>query len=67
MSIAIKCDRCGKTYEPYNFKNDPDKINGIITANIDRRRIYEEHGFMDLCPECSDTLIKWLKKKGELK
>lgn len=47
MSEAKKCDRCKKFYEPFN----PGLfiVKGMLTRIV------------DLCPNCTDTLKKWLK------
>ena len=63
MAIAKMCDRCGKFYEMYNTKNDPDKINGIMTLNLDESEKYYSQTQFDLCPECKDSFEKWLWKK----
>jgi hypothetical protein len=47
MSAAKKCDRCKEFYEPFN----PGFyiVKGPLVEIV------------DLCPNCTDTLIKWLK------
>lgn len=32
MSIAKKCDICGKLYESYNTKNDAKNANGVTVS-----------------------------------
>lgn len=50
MSAAKKCDRCKEFYEPFN----PGRY--IVEGSK------EEGGkIVDLCPNCADTLKKWLK------
>lgn len=50
MSAAKKCDRCKEFYEPfYSEHNIMDRSKGS------RDKI------VDLCPNCADTLKKWLK------
>lgn len=63
MASAKKCDRCGEYYEPYNAKNDKEKINGFITANIDDERKYYSQDIFDLCPICCEHFKKWLENK----
>lgn len=46
MSAAKKCDRCKKFYEPFK--------TGIYIVKYRNESV-------DLCPNCADTLIKWLK------
>lgn len=47
MSAAKKCDRCKEFYEPFNPK-----------FCIVKGQLLE---IVDLCPNCADTLKKWLK------
>lgn len=65
MSIAKKCDRCGRLYEQYNYKNDTKKINGLMTLNIDSGQHYFSHGPYDLCPECGKEFMDWFKGGDE--
>ena len=65
MSLAKKCDRCGKFYDEYNFARDDKNINGIMTLNLDDQDDYYAHDPLDLCPSCKDSFEKWLNKKGE--
>lgn len=60
MASAKKCDRCGKLYERYNERRDHDKINGILTLNIDDKQQYYSHKAIDFCPDCKDSFQKWL-------
>ena len=50
MSAAKKCDRCKEFYEPFN----PGRyiVEGSKGAG---------DKIVDLCPNCADTLKKWLK------
>ena len=63
MATARKCDRCGLYYDEYNVKYNAEKINGINLLNIDSNDKYFSHGPHDLCPACSNDLMKWLKKE----
>lgn len=62
MSLARKCDRCGKLYESYNVKDSTDKINALMLLNIDLKSAYFSHGPYDLCPDCSNEFMAWFKK-----
>lgn len=64
MAIARKCDRCGLYYKEYNYENNAKKINGIKFVNIHSLNRYYSHGPYDLCPACSDELMKWFKKEN---
>lgn len=50
MSKAFKCDRCGEYYSP-----------GICPRYYVRKFGAEKD--KDLCPNCSDTLHKWIKNE----
>ena len=50
-------------YEEYNFKSDDKKINGVLTLNIDKQRQYFRQDLIDLCPDCCEQFVKWLKNK----
>lgn len=52
MSIARKCDMCGKLYEEYNTEKDEKNPNGIMFLNIVTPGSYFKHGEIDCCPEC---------------
>lgn len=60
MAIAKVCDRCGKFYKIYNVENDADHPNGFTLLNIDEKGQYYSHGIIDLCPECTNSLNKWM-------
>lgn len=64
MACAKKCDRCGKLYEQYNFKNDRKNPNGIMVLNLDSQRRYFAHNALDLCPDCMKGFQDWF---GEVK
>lgn len=64
MACAKKCDRCGKLYEQYNFKNDRKNPNGIMVLNLDSQRRYFTHNALDLCPDCMKKFQDWF---GEVK
>lgn len=60
MSNAKKCDRCRKLYEFYdgyavqNGGNKYDTLSLFHHWNTESRRY-------DLCPECMQSLIEWIK------
>ena len=60
MAIAKVCDRCGNFYKIYNVQNDASHPNGFMLLNIDTKGKYYSHGTIDLCPECTDSLNKWM-------
>lgn len=50
MSAAKKCDRCKEFYDPFNPGRYIVEGNKLLGDKI-----------VDLCPNCADTLKKWLK------
>lgn len=56
MSKAYKCDRCKKLYEKNNLGTLGYRV-AHFGAKLDD---------VDLCPECTDTFIKWLQNKIQL-
>lgn len=54
MSKARKCDKCGAFYEPY-------RTNIVILS----RDSLSADG-LDLCPDCMDTLKKWLNNDVQM-
>ena len=58
MSMAKKCDICGKLYENYNFRCNKEKVNGFRFLNIIGESHYYEHEIVDCCPECIDAIKK---------
>lgn len=55
MSLARKCDRCGKLYEYYPGFNAIE----IVKVNEDKSIIYETVG-EDLCFKCMNELIDFM-------
>lgn len=63
MAIAKKCDRCGKFHEIYNKNDDSSNINSLITANADEYNKHYNQKLINLCPDCKDSFLNWLKKR----
>ena len=60
MAEAKQCDRCGNFYRPYDGeKYESEKrsyhFNCIDIANE------QQYKRLDLCPECMQKIIKFLK------
>lgn len=51
MSKARKCDRCGKFYDEYQADYHVTMKKGAYNCKS-----------LDLCPDCTNKLIKWLDK-----
>lgn len=62
MSLARKCDRCGKFYETYAGQDANDfGFNRVkLTDADDDGHCWLRENF-DLCKECSTNLEEWLK------
>jgi hypothetical protein len=58
---AKKCDRCGSFYEIRNTTiiEDLAEAFNVTTHAEDLHKIMEM--CVDLCPDCSKQLLKWLK------
>lgn len=67
MSLAKKCDRCGKLYEIYKVKGSNKDFNGVATIEILNNRNYQGKDILDLCSECRDSLDEWLHLPGIIK
>lgn len=75
MSIACKCERCGKFYDP-NQKDEmtvPNQANSRITFNaitLNRENYKNDSsshvGFtrMDICPACARSFTMWWTNPG---
>lgn len=69
MSVAKKCDCCGKLYEAYNHECQcADQPNGLQFLNIrlDGENAYD-HNFIDCCPDCMTSIQQHIKNLGEQK
>lgn len=60
MALARKCDRCGDFYVPETRKVNGDDCNAITLINRDLSNKYYANRSYDLCPNCLDSLLKWL-------
>lgn len=57
MALAKKCDICGKFYETYNSKNNPNKPSGIMLVNVCANNEYYAGDVLDCCPKCMATIM----------
>lgn len=81
MANAIKCDRCGKCFDPYHMKGDMCRFKNPVFQNSDSLKEVKTSGFLygdsgpdswvDLCPACSQAFTIFMsggeleKKDGE--
>ena len=69
MSVACKCERCGKFYEPNQddeacvpTKVCPVEFNTVTLNHKDYKNdnlAYVGFSRMDICPECAHSFTKW--------
>lgn len=67
MSLARKCDLCGKFHDIYNVKQSQTSHNAIRFMNIDKRDKYFETEPIDCCPECMHSIKLHIEKLIEKK
>lgn len=70
MSLALRCDICGKFYKPYGRNaNNGDDINyiTILYKNYINNYIVTREEF-DCCPECIKSIIQHIEcRKDDFK
>ena len=65
MSLAKKCDRCGKLYEHYPIGNRSGNYNAIILARRDfNGKLLYERDATDLCPECMTEFEEFMERNN---
>lgn len=62
MSKALKCDRCRKLYEPYDGIKFRPTSNPYNTLRLTNNYIGAE---FDMCPECMEKVIEFIKAGKE--
>ena len=69
MANAKICDRCGEIYNVrvIGDKNPFEGLSEALSSFVkdDEPTVYKNGALVDLCPECSSKLKKWLKR-GDL-
>lgn len=66
MSLAKKCDRCGKFYEHYPIGN-PGAYNAINKIRRGLDGTIDFYDTIDLCPDCMASFERFMeegKKNG---
>ena len=69
MSIACKCERCGKLYEP-NLDDEacvPTEVRPLAFNNVtlnhmtykNNKNVYVGFSNMDICPACARSFTRW--------
>lgn len=70
--IARKCDRCGKLYEVYSKKyhiNEKEfEIDSISLLGLSvRGDLYDRQVYFDLCPDCLEEAVSFIRNKERVK
>ena len=70
MSIASKCDRCGECFDPYSITADFVKIDEYrildkTWATNALKQFKDRKSNIDLCPECADKFLRFMKKEQD--
>lgn len=62
MSLAKKCDICGKLYEHYTTEYDFRSVNGLIIVFVEEDGEYgtPPDTATDCCPECMKAIIHYI-------
>lgn len=62
MSLAKKCDRCGKFYEHYPIGNPPGVYNTINKIRRSLEGTIDFYNTIDLCPDCMASFERFMKE-----
>lgn len=72
MSVARKCDICGRLYEKYTLEGNKtlgffegDRINaiGFVSDEDNGSFSYYTRNGHHMCPECMDAVVKLLEER----
>lgn len=62
MSLAKKCDICGKYYEDYSIVFKNEKINAFVFVETDEECRYNcSKDATDCCPECLSSITHHIR------
>lgn len=62
MSLAKKCDICGKYYEDYSMVFKNEKINAFVFVETDEECRYNcSKDATDCCPECLSSITHHIR------
>lgn len=66
MSLARKCDRCKKLFEPKLSSNGHTFAYHNISVTVETfDKVLERLYCSDLCPECYEELRKWMEMEDK--
>ena len=60
-----KCDRCKFPYAPYEMEINNDCANTLGIVNMDMSDRVCSGVYYDLCPNCMNNLVAWMKLNEE--
>ena len=60
MSLARKCDRCRSFYIPESRRENGEYFNAFTLIHRKLNNTFYANKTYDLCPNCSNSLLKWL-------
>ena len=66
MSIAKKCDRCGKLYEGNLLLSPSEIAKGWWRYTIIKDNHPLDETKIDLCESCQRALADWIKQGGQM-
>jgi len=64
MSLAKKCDRCGRLY--VNYGETECEVNGIMPVHIDDYGSVRSKNAADLCPQCNEEFRKLFMRSADM-
>lgn len=67
MAQAVKCDRCGRFFEPYEVNRQRSTIvvkgfNTVIQGSWNGTDGYFAKKTYELCPDCCKEFNEWLEE-----
>ena len=62
MSLAKKCNVCGKYYENYSMEFENDEINAFVFVETDEVCRYDcIKDAVDCCPQCMSSIVRYIR------
>lgn len=65
MALGRKRDRCGAFYLPETNVINSEEFNAINLIKRDLSNKFYSNKIYDLCPNCRDSIIKWLNNDNQ--
>ena len=66
MARVMRCDRCGKIYDPYWDKNNCNQVS-LGSGYEDGQTPFEAELVCDLCPECLKEVQNFIERTNFIK